>query len=476
MTDIRKDMEKPAKRRSTGKKKALLAFSVSLIGCLAVWLYVSDTKKPDDTRQETVSRENPALVPRHDPLERFNEELRSPEHPLRKLVEGELGISVPDRTVKRRELGLDARDPDGETLSVRWDEFHYEPWGGFFFQGVRHATIRSVFHEGQWSIVSCEDDQTARLLDGKPGEPMPPESGCRVFIRIWNDESQCFSEFDESVCCFDSDRKNVVLIHGMGGSTRTDWIRKMAQRIRQHEPETNILGLDWSFMQKKEGRDESDRPSGTWEQTKDRLARPLDLLLMPKETADRIPDVVRQADSHLFGKDSLNLKPSKTHLIGFSHGCHIAGMLGMKHPDDRIDRLTVLDPSTRLVHLNPDNRLGTGWGRSAAGFIDMYASSKWAGSGKIYGHKTFFVMEKNEKPVWQNPKKWEMFNTVADHMYAAKWFLSTIGNNDPRFGYSINREQGEDTTWSETIRSTLPKQGEFEGIDDEIVNELVGGD
>lgn len=477
MTDYRDDIKEINRRRLTVKEKMIsAALLLSIVGIVVCFCLPRKNAAPVPQPSKELQRIETAtqkVEPVTDLLELFNTGLRSPEHPMRKLAEKELAIGVSNRTIKRGGLILTALDPEGKTVSVQWDEFIYKKWGGLFFHETRHATFQTVFYNGQWMIISCIDEHGARIVD-EPGIPIPSKPADCVLIRIWNDMERCFCEFDESVSRFDSTKPNVIIIHGMGGSTQTAWIQRMGIRIRQYSPETNIIGVDWSSLQVKDGFNKaSEESSKSWAGIKDRLAVPIDILLMPTSTADRIPDVVNQTDERLFGEDSIGLKQSKTHLIGFSHGCHVAGMLGMKHLDNRIARLTVLDPSTRLVHLNPDNRWGAGWDKSAAGFIDMYASSKWAGSGKLYGHKTFFVMEKSDNRFWRNPKDWELFNTVADHMYAAKWFLSTVGNEDSRFGYSIDTAQGMDTSWSGTILSSLPKKGEFDGIGEEVINEMA---
>ncbi|MDR3109240.1 MAG: hypothetical protein LBU65_06075 [Planctomycetaceae bacterium] len=296
-----------------------------------------------------------------------------------------------------------------------------------------------------------------------------------VFLKYFRDGK--FEKFSESKDPrFDNTLPTVVFIHGMGGHTDTNWIKELARRIRKSEPNTNIIGVDWSSVQTPpKANDSSDWQKFIEEQTGLKIDKKhIDIFLMPVETANKIPEVVNVSNDYLFDESGLHLNPSQTHIIGFSHGSHIAGMIGMKQAG-KIKRITVLDPSTRAVHLGGDNVWGSGWDKNAAQFIDMYASSKWAGTNKIYGHRTFFVQEKKgEPPAWWDISKSAVFTTIEDHMYAAKWFLSTIGNGDVRFGYSISTESLPEEHW-ETIFSTLPKKGELDGIDEQITNEVVEG-
>jgi len=43
---------------------------------------------------------------------------------------------------------------------------------------------------------------------------------------------------------------------------------------------------------------------------------------------DSIPIVAKNAAVFLFGTNGLQLRPDRTHVIGFSHGAHVGGIIG----------------------------------------------------------------------------------------------------------------------------------------------------
>ncbi|MDR3181450.1 MAG: hypothetical protein LBT89_00780, partial [Planctomycetaceae bacterium] len=250
---------------------------------------------------------------------------------------------------------------------------------------------------------------------------------------------------------------------------------------------TNIIAIDWSPLQRRQ------KSSGDWidwdwaahlikeqsgidtekylnlmgkETLKRWMSAMVDTLNLPAATAAQIPKAVEQVDGNLFGSEGLRLEAEKTHIIGFSHGAHIAGMLGSRQ-NGKVRRITALDPSTRIVHLQPENYWGNAWDKNSACFVDMYASSSVLGTSKIYGHRTFFVKPKKANSWWYP----DVFHPVESHLYSAKWFLSTIGGSDNRFGYAISVTQKDTEDKMTNITSTLPRAGEFDGIDEAVENE-----
>jgi hypothetical protein len=316
-----------------------------------------------------------------------------------------------------------------------------------------------------------------------------------IFITLWhNGKFEKFSELKEPR--FDNTRNTVVIIHGLFESSTDDWLSVMAKRIYQIEPQINILAVDWSKHSLKE-------MSFSWESVTTDVIDAYKLLAKKEEwlkwenwidwdkygqylgkkptkqmievikVVTVIPTVADDAVKELFADGGLQIKPEQIHIIGFSHGAHIGGLIGKKS-DGMLQRLTVLDPSTRLVHFENLNPFGTGWDSKSAKFTDMYQTSFWAGTGKAYGHRTFKVLEKGTENGWLPPLT--PAEDAKRHNYAPKWFVSTIGSSNMEFGYSIiipDNAPFQDGTWTGTIISTLPRGGDLQDVDKPSENKLV---
>ena len=240
---------------------------------------------------------------------------------------------------------------------------------------------------------------------------------------------------------FNSREKTIVLIHGFAESIHKGMYRDFARRVKHFEPKTNVLGIDWSNNQ-----------DISWIPGAD-----------PITSASVIPDVAEKAYKRLFSyKDGLNLCAQNTHIIGFSHGAHIAALIG-KRAGGCIAHLTFLDPSPAKSHLfSWENFLGSGWTvEQSARFSDMYKSSNWTSTSQARGHVSFYVRENGIKPPIA-PIQVNGLNIneiYKNHYYAFHWYLSTIGKKYNDFGYSINiPAQKNQTDTFRVINSNLPKK------------------
>lgn len=115
-----------------------------------------------------------------------------------------------------------------------------------------------------------------------------------------------------------------------------------------------------------------------------------------------IPQVAERAFEILFTEDSwtfvtdnqkgsfegLGLDPAKTHIIGYSHGAHVGGLVCKRVKNGltkNVKRLSCLDPSTDVLHIGGELTDGNGWNRNVAGLVDVYRTSELCCDGKIYG-------------------------------------------------------------------------------------------
>ncbi len=272
-----------------------------------------------------------------------------------------------------------------------------------------------------YDLISAAEEQTSANPPPKswptPGffrlsrEVAQKISSGDVYLKCWRDgEFQRFS--DLRFPRFDNSRTVVVLIHGLFCSSEDKWMADMAARIKKGEPNTEILAVDWS------------KPA--LNEIKKRGLDPINMFVDTPLVVTSIPPVAENVHEYLFDKTGLALQPSAIHIIGFSHGAHIGGLVGVK-TKGTLRRLTLLDPSARLSHIfTGSNFFGGGWDSQAAKFTDMYRTSYWAGAGKAYGHKSFKVEEEGANKSQKDR-----------HNFATEWFASTIGRRCQYYGYSM---------------------------------------
>jgi pimeloyl-ACP methyl ester carboxylesterase len=171
-----------------------------------------------------------------------------------------------------------------------------------------------------------------------------------------------------------------VIVHGWNSSNEAPWVLTMAAALSGVG--RTVLSIDWR-----------DLASST----------------LPSPSAYNVPKVANDAFALLNGR----VNPGSLHLIGHSHGAHVAGLIG-KRFGGQVKRITALDPSEEMVHDHSDNRNGTGWGRSiSARFIDSYKCSEIAGGETAWGDDNFVLAG--------GPG-----NLYAGHSGGLAWLTSTI--------------------------------------------------
>ena len=275
-------------------------------------------------------------------------------------------------------------------------------------------------------------------------------------VYYWSIKEDCFHQVDFSKSPderlpedeFNEREKTIVLIHGFAENIHREMYRDFARRIKQFEPKTNVLGIDWS-----------DNQNVSWIPGED-----------PVTATSFIPDVAQKAYELLFSyQDGLNLCAPKMHIIGFSHGAHIAALIG-KRTGGIIGHLTFLDPSPARSQLfSWENFLGSGWTvEQSSRFSDMYKSSTWTSTSQARGHVTFFVCENGIMP----PDALNNDDIYKNHYYAVHWYISTIGKNNDQLGYSIKIPDtaNRSTDQFRTINSSLPRKKSAEYTPQDYIN------
>ena len=236
-----------------------------------------------------------------------------------------------------------------------------------------------------------------------------------------------------------------VLIHGAHDDATDDNFAKLAKAIQARDPSANVLFVDWALWStlnpdklEEIVRDQLKWLAGTMgvvaiidildelfgdgkavgeDEYKAAFALNLAVMtgrilanLLPVEQTRMIPTVADRAYALLFSERNvswdfqtngetrsflaLGLDPAKTHLIGHSHGAHVAGLTCKRVKNKlgkTVKRLSALDPSTGAVHISGENAGGKGWDRNVAQFVDVYRTTELCCDGETYGDYNMFL-------------------------------------------------------------------------------------
>jgi pimeloyl-ACP methyl ester carboxylesterase len=111
----------------------------------------------------------------------------------------------------------------------------------------------------------------------------------------------------------------------------------------------------------------------------------------------------------------LGIQADRLHLIGFSHGSHVASLIG-KRTDGNVKHITLLDPSAGKSHLLTwENLFGKGWTASkSAKFVDMYKTSNLASTHYARGDKSFYVRQKGTQTKEQQSNDYDDLVVTTD--------------------------------------------------------------
>lgn len=245
-----------------------------------------------------------------------------------------------------------------------------------------------------------------------------------------------------------------VIIHGAHCSLKAEYILQLAEALEKKCPDANILAVDWNVWSSVGSTeitgwimDAALKFFG--KKTRNNVSL-TDLFMeivqkaIPVEQARHIPTVTDRLIWKLFGESgqrrtftaldpvteeeilskmlSLGLDPAKTHLIGHSHGAHIAGLIGMalqKNGAGQLDRISALDPSTSLVHDYPENLGGTGWDASSARLVAVFRTTYFFSSNKeTTNDSLFFDWRSKDHPINHPKSGMQFFEWIQDVLKA----------------------------------------------------------
>ena len=227
-----------------------------------------------------------------------------------------------------------------------------------------------------------------------------------------------------------SSNKTYVICHGNQNSITTEWIKDMAQAIYERDGGANILGVNWG-----EGADYA----------------------LPHFSAANIPGTVAEAIREL---NALGLDPSRTTMIGHSHGGHVAARIiteSRGRSFANFARYVGLDVSTmdNLVHAleaGGRNWMGEIRGRCVGERAEFYKSS-WDMSleeqSELFGKYNFALALEGDF-YERGSTAFRHLNTadrieLARHSWAWRWFTSTI--KSPSHYKNLGFNFTGDTSW-----------------------------
>ncbi|MDO4856444.1 MAG: hypothetical protein Q4A17_00680 [Thermoguttaceae bacterium] len=241
----------------------------------------------------------------------------------------------------------------------------------------------------------------------------------------------------------DPTKYTFVIIHGAHCCLKKEYISRLAEALAKERPDANILAMDWSAWSAV-GAPEITEWIGniTFKLFGRKTNNPATLTdifaeiikkAIPVEQARHIPETADRLTWKLFGQTgkvrvfttldpntktkirskmrALGLDPQKTHLIGHSHGAHVAGLVGMtlqKNETGQLDRISALDPSTSLVHDYPENFMGTGWDKTSARLVAVFRTTYFFSSDKEATDDSLFFDWRDPNHPYNHPPESSM--------------------------------------------------------------------
>ena len=315
-------------------------------------------------------------------------------------------------------------EPISNTLGDTWGE--YVQSLGQLAEAVRPY---------QGLIYSAE--RLSELAEGPRGAP----SGAELYgdmilyldqpsLLIYGPDGQ-WHYANEAASLFNPEKPTVLLVHGNQDSMGTTPWRNMAAALYwlSGTNDVNVLGFDWSCH-----------------------AAFRIIIADPWDTSKYIPADALVCAAQLA---ELGVSASSLHVVGHSHGAHLAGMVCeylKKNGHGTPMRLTALDASPEHTHaagLSPrliftgvqewlesllegwqwdvlDNVGGQGWGAAhgSARFVEFYKSSNGCSGITPWGHNNFLVVQDGD--AWGDAS----WLPTTEHGVAVKWFTQTILEGD----------------------------------------------
>lgn len=263
-------------------------------------------------------------------------------------------------------------------------------------------------------------------LFAQPSEVACPENAVKVFKYNGGNWKEAKPTDNAS-----TQQTNYVIIHGSYSSVKKcPYIKPLAVALKNAEPDCEVFAVDWGALaavkaNPNEFKSEEELLSIIPEKLKQDLKASFksekefrknvslwgEMLFpfIPVEQTKYIPEISKIAAKKLFGKETdkgqLALSPQDTHIIGHSHGAHIAGLIGAYTTSSnrgKIKAITALEPSPESLHCTPDNFHGNGWGPSSAEFIDVIKTSRYCSGNSSWGTITYNYTPQNEPKKMNN--------------------------------------------------------------------------
>jgi len=349
------------------------------------------------------------------------------------------------------EAGQELRDDIGET----WGEYvrtlgevaeAIMPYQGLVYSAGELSSLAEL-----WATQTDTDDGSELQQDGLLLLEVPT-------LLIWHDDQwhqwHSADEADETGNpLFNTSLDSVLLIHGHADSMGNTAWENMARAL-SHSDNVNILGFDWSCH--------SSSSSLPWFTSR---YIPVDAAICSKKLND------------------LGISTSRLHVIGHSHGAHLAGLVCEDLQNNNCEtpkRLTALDASPEHTHelggwsaerlftgdtewildfirgwkwTRTANFVGQGWGafKGSATFIEFYKSSEGCSGTTLWGHDNFLIV--HDEDVWGDSYSYadDNFFGQYEHSVSVNWFTQTILSQSRELGYWWTEDK-----WDYDILADLP--------------------
>ena len=291
--------------------------------------------------------------------------------------------------------------------------------------------------------------------------------------------------------------KFAVICHGhrnnllmMGMTNR--WIGRMANALASSG--ITALAVDWGNFSMSVG---SKNPKGSSNYIPEVAKRAEHILFEIGNilTTNKIIDYSNH-NTRLYTIDfantfvGLRLNPANCHLIGHSHGAHVAGNIAAilnKNSSGigKVNRLTLLDASpgfggnSLIPYVDSESNK---WKKNAtayADFVEFYKSSQLMSDNSPLGHFNLIIGKDCFSPRIHTSMKEDIRDEYQgdkaglhslDHRHAYKWYTATIeGNTNDLFGLGYNWTKG---SFKENLKKNL-KEKNFDEDDFEKAFKLI---
>jgi hypothetical protein len=188
--------------------------------------------------------------------------------------------------------------------------------------------------------------------------------------------SEDFKSINGSIY-FDSSKKTVIFINGLLTDVRNFITISFIEAYLTRKDEFNIMFVDWKSV-----------------------------MLNPLSFGERFKQIGMSATSILKTMQEGGLDITTTHIVAYSFGNWIAGVIGRNFQSPKFSRITLVDPASggRFLSFTYKNARIKLNDASIASFVDVIkCDTTFLTDKEIFGHVNFFPNNGTQQPICREP-------------------------------------------------------------------------